>query len=414
MNISNQSNWLFEQEVTYTQMNTLSNDIYDKLTALTQNLGPGILYLNGSITQGTGNIILPAGGFRFPDAAYVYIPYQTGIFGFTAQQVIAVSGNGYIVARYSITPTVSNATNYSFPTSYYFVATPLSTDCVVCTITAGNISGYGNFLINAAATQAEVNTGTIISKAVVPSTLAQLLTSYAKLSAGNAFTGLNTAPTAALETNTTQLANTAFAYNLKGNFKTVVAISTTSTLSVADMGKVIENVATLPNINLILPNVSTVPNGSVVGLYNASTYNMTISTQANQQINNGTQHAVTISIPSGGSFILYTDQTSWTMIALGGSMTTVSSFGVGQNWQNYDVVTTRQWNITYTNTTSKAIVVQVQGTSTTAAPSIYPIVDGVTLAGNGGVFNITVVVPPGQTYQMQAANITLNRWVELR
>lgn len=176
MNISNQSNWLFEQFVTNTQMNTLSNDIYDKLTALTQNLGSGILYLNGSIMQGAGNIILPAGGFRFSDATYIYIPYQTGIFGFTEAQTVTVSGNGYIVARYSINPTVSNATNYSFPTSYYFVATPLSTDCVICTITAGNISGYGNFLINTAATQAEVNTGTISNKAVVPSTLQAKIT----------------------------------------------------------------------------------------------------------------------------------------------------------------------------------------------------------------------------------------------
>ena len=262
-----------------------------------------------------------------------------------------------------------------------------------------------------------------------------MLDIYAKLSSP-AFTDTPTAPTAALETNTIQLATTAFAYNLKGNFKTVVSINATSTLSVTDMGKVIENVATAPNINLILPNVSTVPSGSVVGLYNVSTYSMTISTQAGQIINNGTQHAATIAIPSGGSCILYTDQTSWTMIALGGSMVatpadvavlvgqistlTNQQFGISQNWQNYDVVTVRQWNITYTNTTNKAIVVQVQGTSTTASPIISPIVNGVAIASNGGganpgqlMFNITVV-PPGQTYQMQASNVVLNRWSELR
>jgi len=218
-----------------------------------------------------------------------------------------------------------------------------------------------------------------------------MLDIYAKLSSP-AFTGIPTAPTAVLENNTTQLATTAFAYNLKGNFKTVVSIYATSTLSVADMGKTIENIATAPNINLILPNASTVPSGSVVGLYNVSTYSMTVSTQAGQIINNGTQHAVSINIPSGGSCILYTDQASWTMIALGGSMVatpadvavlvgqistlTNQQFGISQNWQNYDVVTVRQWNITYTNTTNKAIVVQVQGTSTTASPIISPIVNG--------------------------------------
>lgn len=249
-----------------------------------------------------------------------------------------------------------------------------------------------------------------------------------------AFTNTPTAPTAALENKTTQLATTEFAYNLKGNFKTVVSIGGTSTLSVVDMGKVIENVAG-GYINLILPNVSTVPNGSVVGILNAATADMTVSTQAGQLINNGTQHAVSVTIPVAGSCILYTDQTSWTMIALGGSMVatpadvavlvgqisilTSQQFGINQNWQNYDVATARGWNITYTNTTSKAIVVEAQGTATTAAPNIYPRVNGVTLAGNGGtsatqlMFNITVV-PPGQTYQMLASNIILNRWSELR
>jgi len=279
-------------------------------------------------------------------------------------------------------------------------------------------------------------TDEILNNGILPAKFKTLNVSDETTLLNGSIKGQFTASTQPLETNNELLATTKFASNLKGNFKTASSVGATSTLSVADMGKVIENVATTPNINLILPNVSTVPSGSVVGLYNASTYGMTISTTANQQINNGTQHAVTIAIPSGGSCILYTDQASWTMIALGGSMVathadiailvgqistlTNQPFGISQNWQNYDVATARGFNITYTNTTSKAIVVQVQGTSTTAAPSIYPIVNGVTLAGNGGstnpgelMFNITIV-PAGQTYQMQASNIVLNRWSELR
>lgn len=422
---NNLSFWILAQLVTPAQMNVFSQDIYQRFTAITEP--SGILNLQGEITQNGTTITVPPGSFRFADLSATYTPFSSGIFGNiqSSTTITNVSGNGYIVARYSISPQIPNQYNYTIAVTCLFVTTTnSSTDVTLCTITNGLIAEAGSYLVSYGASQADVTAGISYLKAVTPLTLASsllnyptneeladALETYAPLKSP-AFTDNPTAPTAPLETNTTQLATTAFAYNLKGNFKTVRGINETSTLTVADMGEVIENVTTSGVTNLILPNVSTVPSGSAVGVSNTSTFAMTISSQVGQIINNGVQHAVTITIPSGGSCILYTDQSSWTVIAVG----IANTFGVSQNW--YDLTPERAWNEVYTNNTTFTIIVQVQGTSTTPSPLITPIVNGLELCAIGGstgadqIINNITFVPPGQTYQMSAQNITLTKWVE--
>lgn len=142
-----QSYWYTGQLVTAAQMTDYSQDVYTRFTQLTQQQVPCILTLNlSALTQVGANVNVPAGAFRFNDTTYAFLPYNTGIFGNAPAAVVAVSGNGFIVARYSVTPTSTNQTNYTFPTQYLFVTTinPI-TDVVVCNITTGVISATGKF-----------------------------------------------------------------------------------------------------------------------------------------------------------------------------------------------------------------------------------------------------------------------------
>lgn len=142
MNTSNQSNWNVGQLVTAAQMNTFSQDLYSKIYALFANFGTGILNLQGSIPPvASGSVTMPAGMFCFTPGAYPFLPQNTGIIGFTDSNVVSgISGNGYIVARYSVAPPTPGVTNYTFTTAYAFVTTPDPiTDAVVCTVVGGQI-----------------------------------------------------------------------------------------------------------------------------------------------------------------------------------------------------------------------------------------------------------------------------------
>lgn len=143
------SYWYTAQVVTALQMTEFSQDLYAKLTNITEtaaNVANGCILNIGSISQTMGNVTVGAGSFRFPDATYSYLPYNTGIFGNAPSAVVAVTGNGYIVARYVISPNTATQTNYTFATTYVFVTSiNPTTDCLICTITSGLISGYGNY-----------------------------------------------------------------------------------------------------------------------------------------------------------------------------------------------------------------------------------------------------------------------------
>lgn len=140
---NNLSFWILAQLVTPAQMNTFSQDIYQRFTAITEP--SGILNLQGNIAQTGTTITVPAGSFRFADLSATYLPFSSGVFGNTQSSTIItdVTGNGYIVARYSISPQIANQYNYTITVTCLFVASVISTmDVVLCTITTGVISSY--------------------------------------------------------------------------------------------------------------------------------------------------------------------------------------------------------------------------------------------------------------------------------
>lgn len=146
--INQLSFWYTGQTVTSPAMSNFSQDIYSRFAQLTENQSTtsGVILSLASLSQAGGNVTIGAGSFRFKTSTLPDTPYSTAVFGNAPSAVVAVTGNGFIVARYVQSPLSVNETNYTFATSYLFVASVVAaTDCLICTITAGVISGYGAF-----------------------------------------------------------------------------------------------------------------------------------------------------------------------------------------------------------------------------------------------------------------------------
>lgn len=97
---------------------------------------------------------------------------------------------------------------------------------------------------------------------------------------------------------------------------------------------------------------------------------------------------------------------------------TTSAFGVGQTWQN--VTSSRVAGTTYTNTTSRPIVVNVTATGYQATTQITAIVQGINfIIGADSTPYDTVaagsfVVPSGVGYSVAVTNGGLQTWYEFR
>lgn len=168
------SYWYTAQVVTASQMNDFSRDIYQRFGFITENPAACILHLDGTITEGGGNVDVPDGSFRFATTSYAFLPYNTPIFGNALAATVAVSGNGFVVARSTVTPALTGETNYNIAVTYLFTASPTTADCIICEITGGLISGYGSFFINKAATAAETQARTSTSVALTPKNIDDL------------------------------------------------------------------------------------------------------------------------------------------------------------------------------------------------------------------------------------------------
>jgi hypothetical protein len=100
----------------------------------------------------------------------------------------------------------------------------------------------------------------------------------------------------------------------------------------------------------------------------------------------------------------------------------VNALGSGQNAQN--VLASRAWNTTYTNTTTKPIFVSVSASVLTAGAAPILTVGGVQYYGTsvydvnvGHVGAVVAIVPPGITYSLSVSlgsPGTLATWTELR
>lgn len=168
--------WYPNQVVTATEMMAFSQDIYQRCGQITANgavAGGTILNLE-SIIQVTTTVNIGAGNFRFPNTSLIYMPNTYPIIGNANPAIINVpiSTNGFIVARYSVSPNTNNNTNYTFPTTYQLVgAVNPVTDCMICIITAGVITSYGNYYINQAATNQQALDGSANNVAITPASL---------------------------------------------------------------------------------------------------------------------------------------------------------------------------------------------------------------------------------------------------
>lgn len=100
------------------------------------------------------------------------------------------------------------------------------------------------------------------------------------------------------------------------------------------------------------------------------------------------------------------------------STQTVGGIGDGQTWQ--DVLASRTTGVTYTNTTGKPILVNVQSSQTGGSnPSTYITVNSVKAAQDGqsnvaGGGTMSVIVPNNGTYVVTTASNQPTIWVELR
>ena len=115
---------------------------------------------------------------------------------------------------------------------------------------------------------------------------------------------------------------------------------------------------------------------------------------------------------------LTSTSTTQALTAAQGKVLNDQAVGVGQTWQ--DVTTSRSLNTTYTNTTGKPIQVSVVVRDSSNIDILNFYVGVVLMASMpdlaGAVYGfqqITVTVPPTQTYRLDTNNI-LYHWTELR
>lgn len=103
------------------------------------------------------------------------------------------------------------------------------------------------------------------------------------------------------------------------------------------------------------------------------------------------------------------------------SKSTYSSvFGIGQEWEL--LTSQRSIGVVYTNATEKLIIVNVRAGSSTVADFVLGLsVNGTGVASfksiNGALINVSVAVPPGQTYRATIIDEPLFLdidWLELR
>ena len=129
---------------------------------------------------------------------------------------------------------------------------------------------------------------------------------------------------------------------------------------------------------------------------------------------------VITTIPATGLFnnTLTSTATDQALTAAQGKVLYDQSFGVGQSWQN--VTSSRVTGTTYTNTTSRPIVVNVTANGYQTTTLITAIVQGVSfIIGSDSTPYDTVaagsfVVPSGVGYSVSVALGSLETWYEFR
>jgi hypothetical protein len=215
-------------------------------------------------------------------------------------------------------------------------------------------------------------------------------------------TGLPTAPTAAAGTNTSQLATTAFV-------KTALDVASAN---IAITGGTIDDVD--------ITGGTIVDLDAPLAVNSGGTGKNTLALN-NVLLGNGTA-AVKEVAPGTSGNVLKSDGTTWV------SGIVNAGIGDGQTWTN--VVGSRSYGTTYTNSTGRSIYITVSGVSTSqAGGGIQLYVNGSLFCQEGSTQNeyelsyhtVTCVIPNGNTYSVNAipggggqGGSALQQWWELR
>jgi hypothetical protein len=201
------------------------------------------------------------------------------------------------------------------------------------------------------------------------------------------FTGTPAAPTAPPSTNNTQIATTAYTDAAIAAYDAALTVSASQieTDAVTTVKILDANVTTAKILDANVTSAKLADSGVTAASYGTSTSVPTIAVNAKGQITS----ASNANIPLIGS---------------------------GQSWQN--LIASRALGTTYTNATSKPIMVSVQCSQGNATVVTKLIVDGVEVAWSGAngaganALGVCTIVPAGSTYS--AINGTLLNWAELR
>jgi hypothetical protein len=316
-----------------------------------------VIVLTGTNTA-QRNLIAP-----LVEKTYTIRNSTTGGF---AVQIIGASGTGVVIPNGVTTTVYCDGTNFF---------TALSG-------TVGNFTVNGNLGV----------TGTTALTGALTGTTAAF--SGAISSVSPAFTGIPTAPTAAPATNTTQIATTAFVTAATGTLGTM---STQNANAVAITGGTITGITDL-----------TVADGGT----GASTF-----TANSVVLGNGTSALnANMVAPSTAGKVLVSNGTTWVSATIASSGIKLGLGITGEVWN--DVTGSRSFNTSYTNSNAYPIAVSAR-TTCSGGSAIGFIVNGVNISqfswqynGCGSFGGGFVIVPPGQTYQLNSGQ-GLDLWREL-
>lgn len=314
-----------------------------------------VIILTGTNTA-QRNLVAP-----LVEKTYIIRNSTTGGF---AVQVIGASGTGVVI------PNGITATVYCDGTNFYSA-----------------LSGtVGNFTVNGtlSTTGALTYGGVTLSNSVTG-------TGSMVLSASPTFTGAPLAPTAAPGTNTTQIATTAFVTAVTSTLGTM---STQNANNVAITGGSITGITDLAVADGGTGASSITANSVILG-------------------NGSSALSGNLVAPGSSGNVLTSNGTTWQSTA----PASITGLGFGGTVWN-DVTGSRSFNTQYTNSRAYPIAVSAR-TTCSGGSAIAFIVNGVTISNFNWQFNGCgsfgggfVIVPPGQTYQLNSGQ-GLDFWREL-
>lgn len=223
-------------------------------------------------------------------------------------------------------------------------------------------------------------------------------------------TGAPLSPTAAIGTNTTQIATTAFVTN---HITAPTAAAGTNTTQIATTAFVTASQGTIASQD---SDAVAITGGTITGITDLTVADggtgASTHTANSVLIGEGTS-AISSVAPGTSGNVLTSNGTNW-------ASTTHKSIGVDQTWQ--DVTSTRDAGVTYTNSTGSPIQVAIAVYRVASAGTTFMVINGLNVGrwsttGTNDVGTTqtqTYIIPNGVTYSLSGGSGTDTSWFELR